>query len=104
LPAVFKRHGEVAALCRERLRAMGVELFPKSEAICAPTVTAAKIPPGWTWPDLDRGLRARGMVVGGSYGPLAGKVFRIGHMGSQADGGLVGRGMDVLATVLEGKR
>ena len=104
LPAVFKRHGEVAALCRGRLRAMGVELFPKSEAICAPTVTAARIPPGWTWPDLDRGLRGRGMVVGGSYGPLAGKVFRIGHMGSQADGELVGRGMDVLEEVLEGKR
>jgi aspartate aminotransferase-like enzyme len=104
LPAVFKRHGEVAALCRGRLRAMGVELYPRSEAICSPTVTAARIPPGWTWPDLDRALRARGMVVGGNYGPLAGKVFRIGHMGSQADGGLVGRGMDVLATVLEGKR
>jgi aspartate aminotransferase-like enzyme len=44
------------------------------------------------------------MVVGGSYGPLAGKVFRIGHMGSQADTGLVGRGMDVLASILEGKR
>ena len=83
---------------------MGVEVFPKSEAICSPTVTAARIPPGWTWPDLDRALRARGMIVGGSYGPLAGKVFRIGHMGSQADGELVGRGMDVLATVLEGKK
>jgi len=101
---VFKRHGGVAARCRERLRAMGVEMFPKSEAICSPTVTAARIPPGWTWSDLDRALRARGMVVGGSYGPLAGKVFRIGHMGSQADGELVGRGMDVLATVLEGKK
>jgi aspartate aminotransferase-like enzyme len=44
------------------------------------------------------------MVVGGSYGSLAGKVFRIGHMGSQADAGLVVRGMDVLARVLEGKR
>jgi len=104
LPAVFKRHGEVAALCRERLRAMGVELFPKSEAICSSTVTAARIPPRWTWPDLDRALRARGMVVGGSYGPLAGKVFRIGHMGSQADGGLVTRGMGVLEAVLHGKR
>jgi aspartate aminotransferase-like enzyme len=104
LPAVFRRHSEVAALCRRRLRAMGVELFPKSETICSPTVTAAKIPPGWAWPALDRALRARGMVVGGSYGPLAGKVFRIGHMGSQADTGLVGRGMDVLASILEGKR
>ena len=103
LPAVFTRHAEVAALCRGSLRRMGVELFPKSEAICSPTVTAAKIPAGWTWPDLDRALRARGMVVGGSYGPLAGKLFRIGHMGSQADGGLVGRGMGVLQQILQGR-
>jgi aspartate aminotransferase-like enzyme len=41
------------------------------------------------------------MGVAGSLGPLAGKVFRIGHMGSQADGSLVDRGMDVLAHVLE---
>lgn len=100
LPAVFRRHADVAALCRGRLRAMGVELFPKSEAICSPTVTAAKMPPGWTWPDLDLALRARGMVVGGSYGPLAGKVFRFGHMGSQASQDLVERGMDVLEEVL----
>jgi aspartate aminotransferase-like enzyme len=40
------------------------------------------------------------MVVGGSYGPLTGKVFRIGHMGSQADHNLVARGMDVLEQVL----
>ena len=40
------------------------------------------------------------MVVGGNYGPLAGKVFRIGHMGSQADMALVKEGMDVLARVL----
>jgi aspartate aminotransferase-like enzyme len=104
LPAVFRRHADVATLCRTRLHALTVELFPKSAAFSSPTVTAAKIPPGWTWPGLDRALRERGMVVGGSYGPLAGKVFRIGHMGSQADRELVGRGMNVLEEVLEGKK
>lgn len=104
LTAVFKRHAEVATLCRTRLQSLAVELFPRREAICSPTVTAAKIPSGWTWPNLDRALRERGMVMGGSYGPLAGKVFRIGHMGSQADRELVGRGMDVLEQVLKGKR
>ena len=49
---------------------------------------------------LNQALRAQGMVVGGNYGPLAGKVFRIGHMGSQADRALVQQGMDVLAGVL----
>ena len=40
------------------------------------------------------------MAVGGSYGLLAGKVFRIGHMGSQADMELVKEGMDILEEVL----
>jgi len=41
--------------------------------------------------------------VGGNYGPLAEKVFRIGHMGSQANRELVERGMDILEEVLTGK-
>jgi aspartate aminotransferase-like enzyme len=49
---------------------------------------------------LDSALRSHGMVVGGNHGPLAGKVFRVGHMGSQADMALVNQGMDVLAEVL----
>jgi aspartate aminotransferase-like enzyme len=85
------------------MQAMGIELYPASEEICSPTVTAAKIPTGWSWEDLDQELRARGLVVGGSYGPLAGKVFRIGHMGSQAKRDLVERGLDVLEEVLKSK-
>jgi aspartate aminotransferase-like enzyme len=100
LSAVFSRHDRVAAYCRTRLEEMGVELFPVKEEICSPTVTAAKVPEGWTWPDLDKALRERGLVVGGSYGPLAGKVFRIGHMGSQAKQELVEKGMNILEEVL----
>ena len=98
---IFRRHADVASYCRSRLKDMGVELFPLREEICSPTVTAAKIPAGWSWTDLDSALRARGMVVGGSYGPLADKVFRIGHMGSQANRELVERGMDILEHVLK---
>ncbi|MDQ3248835.1 MAG: aminotransferase class V-fold PLP-dependent enzyme [Chloroflexota bacterium] len=98
--AVYERHAQVADACRQRLQRMGVELWPVQIDNCAPTVTAAKVPTGWTWPALDQALRAQGMVVGGNYGPLAGKVFRIGHMGSQADLALVQRGMDVLEGVL----
>ncbi|MFN8493440.1 MAG: aminotransferase class V-fold PLP-dependent enzyme [Caldilineaceae bacterium] len=101
LPAAFERHATVAAYCRQRLQAMGVELWPATPEICSPTVTAAKLPPGWTWPALNQALRAQGMVVGGNYGPLAGKVFRIGHMGSQANQALVQQGMDVLEAVLK---
>lgn len=100
LDAAYKRHAEVAQFCRDRMRAMGIELFVKDERFAAPTVTAAKVPAGWEWPEFDRALRAEGLVVGGNYGPLAGKVFRIGHMGTQANQELVARGMDVLEGVL----
>ncbi len=101
LDNVYRRHDEAAALCRRRLVEMGIRLLPKREEIASPTVTAARVPAGWEWRALDRALRAEGVVVGGSYGPLADKVFRVGHMGSQADAGLVARGMDVLQSVLK---
>lgn len=103
LPEVCKRHAGVAAYCRRRLQGMGLELFPVSEAICSPTVTAVKVPAGWSWTELDRSLRREGMAVGGNYGPLAHKVFRIGHMGSQANYNLLERGMDLLEEVLRRK-
>lgn len=103
LAAVYARHAAVAAHCRARLQELGVVLFPRREEIAAPTVTAAHLPDGWSWPDFDRALRARGMAVGGNYGPLAGKVFRIGHMGNQARMELVEKGMDVLKAVLRGE-
>ncbi len=98
--AAYRRHADVASYCRDRLREIGVELWPDSEEISSPTVTAAVVPDGWTWERLDGELRKRGVAVGGSYGPLADKVFRIGHMGSQANHDLVERGMDALAEVL----
>jgi aspartate aminotransferase-like enzyme len=59
------------------------------------------VPESVGWDKLDAALRRRGMVVGGSYGPLAGKVFRIGHMGCQADIDILERGMDTLAEVAQ---
>lgn len=97
---VYARHAAVAAACRQSLTEMGVRLFPAREEYNSPTVTAAYVPDGWTWRELDRALRAHGMAVGGNYGELAGKVFRIGHMGSQADPLLVAQGMEVLRRVL----
>ena len=100
LETVYARHARVAQHCRNRARAMGLSLYPVDEAGCSPTVTALKVPPPLAWEELDRRLRERGMGVGGSLEPLAGRVFRIGHMGTQADLDLVDRGMDVLAQVL----
>lgn len=101
LEAVIRRHDEAARLCRGRAQEMGLKLFPREEAFCSPTVTALRVPEGLPWHELDRRLRARGMAVGGSWEKLAGRVFRIGHMGHQARAELVARGMDALADALK---
>jgi aspartate aminotransferase-like enzyme len=96
LEAGFKRHADVAAHCRKRLVEIGYSLYPAPNAVPAPTVTAVNVPAGIGWEEFDRRLRRRGLVAGGSYGPIAGKVFRLGHMGTQADMGLVEQALDVL--------
>jgi aspartate aminotransferase-like enzyme len=100
LKVSFKRHEEVAKYCRERLDQIGLEHFPSEDAIPSPTVTAVRVPAGRKWEELDRRFRNHGLVVGGSYGPLAGKVFRLGHMGSQASLELVTRALDVIEKMI----
>ena len=100
LEAAYARHERVAALCRRCGRELGLELFPRDERANSPTVTAFKVPERIGWPELNRRLRERGVAVGGSYGRLAGKVFRIGHMGTQADERLVSEAMALLGEAL----
>jgi aspartate aminotransferase-like enzyme len=100
LEQVYARHVQVAQHCRDRARSLGLSLYPVAETACSPTVTALKVPEFLEWEELNQRLRQHGMGVGGSLGPLAGKVFRIGHMGSQADITLVDQGIDTFAQVL----
>ena len=69
-------------------------------SIPGPTVTAARIPTGWEWNDWRKALAAEGLVVGGSLGPLAGKVFRLGHMGTQADADRMAMALETMKKVL----
>ncbi len=95
----FRRHEAAAKACREGVIAAGYHLYPAPAAIPSPTVTAVKVPDGISWKELDARFRQNGLVVGGSYGPLAGKVFRLGHMGSQADLNLVQRALEAIRSV-----
>ena len=101
LDACFKRHADVAARCRKRLVEIGYRLYPAPGAVPAPTVTAVNVPDGASWLEFDTRLRSRGLVAGGSYGPIAGKVFRLGHMGTQADMGLMDQALEVLEKEFE---
>lgn len=100
LEASIRRHAQVAAHCRDRIRVMGLTLYPRRDEDASPTVTVVHVPDGIEWPALNRRLRERGLAVGGAFGPLAGKVFRIGHMGVQANRELIDRGLDVLEEAL----
>ncbi len=102
--AVFARHQNAAEVCRSGLTELGMTLFPAPNAVLSPTVTAALVPEGIGWEAFDARLRARGLAVGGNYGLLAGKVFRLGHMGAQADTALVRQALDVLKRVMDDLR
>lgn len=100
LSKAILRHKKVAEYCRKRAVEMGLTLYPAVDATPSPTVTALYVPNNISWKNLDLRLRAEGLVVGGNYGCLSGEVFRIGHMGTQANLNQVKEAMDILQQVL----
>ncbi len=98
---VFERHEIVADHCRDQLQGIGYDLFLQPSSIPSPSVTSIKVPENIRWQEFDRRLRSAGLVVGGNYGPLAEKVFRLGHMGSQASMPLLEQALTVLEQVFK---
>lgn len=82
--AVFARHELVdAALCAG-LEAMGLKLFG-DRAAKMPNVTGVYIPEGVDGDAVRKGLLSHfGIEIGTSFGPLHGKIWRIGAMGYTA--------------------
>ena len=99
--ACFARHEQVANMCRNGLRDMGIELFPNASAICSPTVTAAMLPAGFNFKSWQKALRAKGLITAGSFGPMLDKVFRLGHMGIQANPKLMQEALNIIGQVLQ---
>ena len=83
VPEYFARHEHAAQACRAGVAAMGLELFPRTEAIASPCVTAIALPDGVNDVQLCRHIRTHyDVVLGDSEG--AGNIVRIGHMGVEA--------------------
>jgi pyridoxamine--pyruvate transaminase len=83
LEASIERHELSAATCRAGVRAMGLELWPRSDAIAAACVTAIAVPDGLTDVQVRAHCRERyGVMISGGQG--AGNLVRIGHMGPSA--------------------
>lgn len=83
--ASVARHALAARATRAGVRAMGLELWPKSEDYAANCVTAVRCPDGIDVASTLAHIRERyGVMLSGGYGELKEKLFRLGHMGPAA--------------------
>ncbi|MEA2668768.1 MAG: hypothetical protein QOJ33_1702 [Chloroflexota bacterium] len=85
LSAIFERHLRIAAGFRAAGRALGLRLLAADPDTASPTVTALYFPDALTGEKSEAVLktwRDMGLVVGEGQGKLAGKIFRIGHLGA----------------------
>jgi aspartate aminotransferase-like enzyme len=78
---VFARHAACGAAARAGLAPMGFRLLAEPEH-ASNTVTAAWLPDGVDWSALNRQLLDRQLVLAGGQGKLAGRILRVGHLGS----------------------
>ena len=78
---VFARHARVAQAARDGVKSLGLPLFAE-ESHASNTVTAVKAPDGLDANKLRKILREEYQVVlAGGQQTMAGKIFRIGHLG-----------------------
>jgi alanine-glyoxylate transaminase/serine-glyoxylate transaminase/serine-pyruvate transaminase len=91
LENVFARHGRHAEATRRAVRAWGLEVLCAVPEEYSSSLTAVMTPPGHDADALrKRILEAFDMSLGTGLGKLAGKVFRIGHLGDFNDLTLAG--------------
>jgi alanine-glyoxylate transaminase / serine-glyoxylate transaminase / serine-pyruvate transaminase len=91
LPAVFARHARHAEATRRAVRGWGLDLVCQNPDDYSRTLTAVMVPDGHD-ADLVRKviLDRYNMSLGAGLGRLAGRVFRIGHLGDLGDLSLAG--------------
>lgn len=100
LKKVIERHYKVAEYTRTKLMDMGIELYLKGGY--SPTVTAFCVPEGYDLEEIYRHMLERHEVmIAKSYGHLANKVLRIGHMGENARAFRIDYTLRALAKTLE---
>jgi alanine-glyoxylate transaminase/serine-glyoxylate transaminase/serine-pyruvate transaminase len=86
LDNVFARHRRIASGIRAAVKAWGLELCAHSEDLYSDTVSAIRTPEGFNASDIvSHAARKYDIAFGVGLGDVAGKVFRIGHLGSLTD-------------------
>jgi alanine-glyoxylate transaminase/serine-glyoxylate transaminase/serine-pyruvate transaminase len=82
LENVFARHQRLAAACRAAVKGWGLEILCQDPKVYSPILTGVVLPAGH---DADNfrniALQQFNISYGAGLGKVAGKVFRIGHLG-----------------------
>jgi len=85
LEAHFARYKRASQTIRSGLENIGFEMFVPV-AYASPVVTGVKARPEFEVSEFSKWLvDQRGIAIGGGLGILAGKIFRVGHLGKAAE-------------------
>jgi alanine-glyoxylate transaminase / serine-glyoxylate transaminase / serine-pyruvate transaminase len=91
LPAVFARHARHAEATRRAVRGWGLEILCQNPDDYSSTLTAVMLPAGHDADQVRQLILDRyNMSLGAGLGRLAGRVFRIGHLGDLGELSLAG--------------
>jgi alanine-glyoxylate transaminase/serine-glyoxylate transaminase/serine-pyruvate transaminase len=98
LENVFARHHRLAEGTRQAVKAWGLELCARAPKWNSDTVTAIMVPPGFNGAEvIDVAYRRYNLALGAGLARMAGKLFRIGHLGDLNElmllGGIAGAEM-----------
>ena len=98
LENVFARHHRLAEGTRRAVEAWGLELCARDAQWNSDTVSAIMVPPGINGAEvIDVAYRRYNLALGAGLARMAGKLFRIGHLGDLNElmlaGGLAGSEM-----------
>lgn len=91
LKNVFARHHRLAEGVRTAVKAWGLEMCAKEPKWYSDTVTAIVVPDGFNAVDvINTAYHKYNISLGAGLSEVAGKVFRIGHLGDLNDVSLLG--------------
>lgn len=86
LENVFARHARIASGVRAAINAWGLRLYAEEEGSFSDTVSAVETPEGFdATAVVVHAARKYNVAFGAGLGDVAGRVFRIGHLGSLTD-------------------
>jgi alanine-glyoxylate transaminase/serine-glyoxylate transaminase/serine-pyruvate transaminase len=91
LDNVFARHNRLAEATRRAIKHWGLDMLCRDPNYYSPTLSTVILPDGFSADQFRAmALETFNISYGSSFGPFAGKYFRIGHLGDINDAMLMG--------------